>query len=179
MKFKSAIYNIPGLGNSGPLHWQSAWERELGAIRIQQRDWEQPVCNEWTGVIDATLAPLHTGDVLLTAHSLGCCAAVKWAQEFKGVVKGMLLVAPADTERADFPEGTTGFAPMPVYKLPFPSIVLASEDDHDFLSIERAEYFAGLWGSKFVAVGKLGHINSASNLGLWETGMGYLSELDA
>ncbi len=80
-------------------------------------------------------------------------------------------MAPADTDRPEFPEGTTGFMPMPTYKLPFPSIVMAGEDDHDFLTIERAKHFAALWGSKFVCVGKLGHINSASNLGRWETGL--------
>ncbi len=75
--FKSAIYNVPGLGNSAPLHWQSAWESELCAIRIEQLDWEQPVCSEWISAINETLAPLDTQQILLTAHSLGCCAAIK------------------------------------------------------------------------------------------------------
>ena len=51
-----------------------------------------------------------------------------------------------------------------VLKFPFPSIVISSEDD-EYISIERAAFFANCWSSEFVNIGKRGHINSASNIG--------------
>ena len=34
---------LPGLGNSGPLHWQSIWEQsQPDFVRVQQRDCGQP-----------------------------------------------------------------------------------------------------------------------------------------
>jgi hypothetical protein len=67
---------------------------------------------------------------------------------------------------------------MPLHRLPFPSIVLASTDD-PYVSVERARQFAEAWGSRFEVVGALGHINSASELGSWPVGWGFLEELQA
>ena len=45
---------VPGWKNSGPEHWQSRWADALPhAIRVQQRDWEQPSCAEWTAAVAA------------------------------------------------------------------------------------------------------------------------------
>jgi hypothetical protein len=74
------------------------------------------------------------------------------------------------SQRLSFVEG---FNPIPRTKLPFESIVIASINDQ-YASIERSEEFANAWGSKFVNIGKKGHINSSSNLGVWEEGMGLL-----
>ena len=49
-------------------------------------------------------------------------------------------------------------------RLPFPSIVLASRDDTP-VSMERAQAFASACGSRFVEVGRLGHIGSAARFG--------------
>jgi len=87
-----------------------------------------------------------------------------------------LLVAPSDTEAPSYPPGTTGFTPMPLFKLPFHSIVIASTNDL-YASMERAQFFADNWGSKLITVGALGHINSASNLGNWPQGYTILQQL--
>jgi hypothetical protein len=115
--------------------------------------------------------------VVLVAHSLGCATVGHWAQLYPtAAIAGTLLVAPADTERADFPASATGFAPMPWQPLPFPSMVVASSTDQ-YVSLARAQEFATVWGSQFVEVGALGHINVDSNLGEWPAGHALLEQL--
>jgi Serine hydrolase len=44
---------LPGIGNSGPLHWQSIWEQSHPEfVRFQQHDWDNPVCEEWVAVTE-------------------------------------------------------------------------------------------------------------------------------
>ena len=81
-----------------------------------------------------------------------------------------MLVAPADVDSPSHtPDAVRNFAPIPTIKLPFASIVVASEDD-TFVDFNRAKYFAEQWGSNFVNSGLKGHINSESDLGFWEEG---------
>jgi uncharacterized protein len=173
----STIFLLPGLYNSGPQHWQTHWETEYGLIRIDQKDWETPVCEDWINTIDATTSQQNLSDVILIGHSLACCTVVHWANKFNRKIKGALLVGPSDVDAPSYPTGTTGFMPMPLNKLPFPSIVVASNND-EYVSIERAKYFANCWGSEFNNIGDYGHINSASNLGLWPQGYTLLKKLD-
>jgi predicted alpha/beta hydrolase family esterase len=65
---------------------------------------------------------------------------------------------------------------MPLNRLPFRSIVVASTDD-EYITLARAEQFAAAWGSRLEIVGPLGHINSASRLGSWPEGFALLREL--
>ena len=112
-------------------------------------------------------------EAVLIGHSLACCTIVRWAEKYKRIIKGALLVAPSDVEAPSYPAGTTGFSPMPTYKLPFPSIVIASSND-EYVTMERAKEFSANWGSEFVNAGDLGHINSASDLGNWSYGYSIL-----
>lgn len=172
----STVFILPGLYNSGPDHWQTHWENKYGFIRILQKDWETPVCDDWIKTIDEKISEHNPEDVVLIGHSLGCCTIIKWAQQYKRVIKAALLVAPSDTEAPGYPSGTSGFTPMPLYTLPFPSIVIASSND-EYVSIERATHFAHHWGSKFVNAGDVGHINSATNLEDWPFGYSILETL--
>jgi predicted alpha/beta hydrolase family esterase len=52
-------------------------------------------------------------------------------------------------------------------------MIIASSND-PWLRLERARNWASLWGSEFVDVGALGHINADSDLGLWGDGIGLL-----
>lgn len=65
---------------------------------------------------------------------------------------------------------------MPLTPLPFPSLVVASEDDA-YVSLAGAKAFADAWGSRFVNVGAAGHINSDSGLGAWPEGRALLETL--
>jgi predicted alpha/beta hydrolase family esterase len=177
-EFKSKIFTLPGLGNSGEQHWQSHWERQYPELeRINQKDWETPVCDDWTAAIDEKITGQDQKNVILVGHSLACSTIVQWVKKYNRIIKGALLVAPSDTEAPTYPRGTTGFVPVPLIRLPFRSIVIASSDDV-YVPPERAGFFAECWGSEFVNIGKAGHINTASGYGLWAQGLEYLKKLD-
>jgi predicted alpha/beta hydrolase family esterase len=175
--FKSSVLILPGLGNSGEQHWQTQWERQFGFERVQQREWDTPVCFEWIDEVDQAVQRQGNKDVILVGHSLACCTIVSWAKRYGRKIKGALLVAPSDTEAPSYPEGTTGFMPMPLFELPFPSITVTSSDDF-YVKFERAEAFAKAWGSTLVDIGPAGHINVASGHGAWHEGLVYLLKLD-
>jgi len=169
------IVTVPGLGNSGPDHWQTLWDAEDPPCRrVHQADWETPSRADWVSTIDAAVAAC-AGSVLLAAHSLGCIAVVHWGGLGRSI-QGALLVAPADVEAPSMPAGPRGFAPIPLRRLPFPSLVAASTDD-PYVSIERARHFAGAWGSAFADVGALGHINALAGLGAWPAGRALIRRL--
>ena len=167
---------LPGLYNSGPLHWQSRWETLYGFTRIHQRDWDTPDKDHWVHTINEVIAPFPPEKAILVAHSLACCAVAHWAHRYVRTIRGVLLVAPSDVEAPSYPSGTTGFDPMPLQPLPFDSIVVASSND-EYVSLQRAEYFASQWGSTFINIGNKGHVNSASGLGDWPEGYELLQRL--
>jgi uncharacterized protein len=167
----SNVLILPGWQNSGPNHWQSRWERAHGYARVEQHDWARPLRGDWISrVEDELLTRDLTPNQLavLVAHSLGCMTAVAWAAHSKNtqLVGGALLVAPPDCEREDVREALPGWAPIPLQKLPFPSVVFASSND-PFCTLARARVFAAAWGSELIEVGPRGHLNSDSGLGDW------------
>jgi predicted alpha/beta hydrolase family esterase len=119
--------------------------------------------------LEAAIAASH-GTPILAAHSLSCALVAHWAQSGSPLrIAGAFLVAPSDAEAPTYPKEPVGFAPIPMQKLPFPSIVVASTND-EYVSIERARAFAQAWGSKLVEIGDAGHINGASGYGEWPEG---------
>jgi uncharacterized protein len=179
MKFNARVFILPGLGNSGPLHWQSRWEKRFPEFRrIEQEDWDTPVCKKWVAQIHDTLSDFKKEQIILVGHSLACSTIGYWAREYGEKIWGALLVAPSDTEADSYPPGTTGFKPMPLYKLPFPSIVVSSDDDI-YVTPERAREFATAWGSELITLNNAGHINASSGLGDWEYGITLLKKLDS
>jgi uncharacterized protein len=178
MEFCSEVLILPGLNNSGENHWQTLWEKRYPSFtRVQQANWDTPVKDDWIEMIDKAVTKNDSANVVLVGHSLACASVGFWAQEYQRIIKGALLVAPSDTESEIYPPGTTGFKPMPIYKLPFPSIVVTSANDK-YVSIDRAKYFANAWGGQLVNIGNAGHINSDSKLGFWEFGLELLKRLD-
>lgn len=168
---------IPGLGNSGPDHWQTYFERSgSNFFRVEQQNWESPDCKEWIENIDRSISGFDPSDVVLIGHSLGCAAIVHWAYQYKRKIKGAFLVAPSDTEAPQYTFPATGFAPIPLVKINFKTIVVASENDI-WVSIDRAKFFAEKWGSEFVNIGNAGHINVASGHTKWDEGIKLLKML--
>jgi predicted alpha/beta hydrolase family esterase len=162
------ILIIPGLGNSGPEHWQTRWERRLPtARRVEQDDWDRPSREAWSarivGAVEGCVRP-----VVLVAHSLGVIAVAHAAEALtSGKVRAAFLVAPADTERADAPAAVRrSFGEIPRDPLPFASMVVASRDD-PYCSFEVADDLAAAWGSVLVDAGAAGHINAESGHGPW------------
>ena len=147
------------------------------AIRVVQRDWENPNLHEWLRTFDETLQKVQ-GDCVLIAHSLGVALVAHWAKAFDtGRVVGALLVSPSDVESpAHTPESVRGFAPMPLMPLSVKSLVVASSND-PFVTLERAQYFANTWQADFESIGPCGHINGDSGLGSWPEGHVLLQDL--
>ncbi len=88
-----------------------------------------------------------------------------------------MLVAVPNPTRDGFPNEATGFAPLPLEPLAFPSLVVASSND-PFSSLEHSRACANAWGSRLVNIGAQGHINAASNLGAWAEGLELLRTLE-
>ncbi|MFO1171755.1 MAG: alpha/beta hydrolase [Hyphomicrobiaceae bacterium] len=176
------ILIIPGWTNSGPDHWQSRWERKLPHVwRVEQDDWDRPVCADWVAKIVAAVSEAKR-PVVLVAHSCGVSAVVHAApQLLPGKVAGAFLVAPPDLERvaepgSDWLSTGGGFHPVPTAPLPFPSMVIASAND-PYVTLERAQEMALDWGSDFADAGQSGHINTASGHGPWPEGLLKLGQL--
>lgn len=144
-----------------------------------QDEWDAPVCGSWVSRL-ATAIGAADRPVVLAAHSAGCALVAHWAAGADPLalraVQGALLVAPSDPAGPNYPRGPVGFAPVPLRRLPFPSIVIASDDD-PYVSLERAREYAGAWGAGLVALGKAGHINVASGHGPWPEGFELLAKL--
>jgi predicted alpha/beta hydrolase family esterase len=174
------ILIIPGLGNSGPNHWQTHWEAKVPhAERVDLGMWDDPHRNTWVNKIN--LAVHRAGrPVILVAHSLGCHAVAWWAEYEQPIngnpVVGALLVAPPDVERAGVDERLARFAPTPRHALPFPAFLAASENDH-YCSLRTARGLANDWGATFAYAGSIGHINADSGIEDWGFGQLLLAQL--
>ncbi|MGF2412540.1 MAG: RBBP9/YdeN family alpha/beta hydrolase [Ferruginibacter sp.] len=169
---------VPGLGNSGPEHWQTFFEKSGNNFRrINQEEWDAPNCKDWVSKIENTLSVFDLATVVLIGHSLGCSAIVHWARQYGKKIKGALLVAPSDVEALQYTFPAKGFDPIPKTTLNFKTIVVASEDD-PWVILDRAKYFADNWGSKFINIGNAGHINVTSGYGEWIDGLKILKGLD-
>ena len=169
---------LPGWQNSGPGHWQTEWERLHGYQRVEQHDWMRPLRGDWSARLDEVVAD-SPAPVVLVAHSLGCILTAWWAAHSPLAaikVRGALLVAPGDVERPDLAEHIPGWSPIMLQTLPFPAILVGSQND-PFCSAERARFLADRWGARWVDQGDCGHINAESGLGLWPLGQSLLAEL--
>jgi predicted alpha/beta hydrolase family esterase len=173
----SNILILPGWQSSGPAHWQSRWEALYGDVRVEQHDWMRPLRGDWIARLEDVLLS-QTGPSILVAHSLGCLLTAAWASHSRNthLVAGALLVAPGDPAREELQSVLKSWTPVPSNKLPFPSLLLGSRND-PYCTFERAQGFAGAWGSEFIDYGARGHINAESGLGDWPEGRALLARL--
>lgn len=174
------ILICPGLGNSGPQHWQSLWQaRRPMARRLEHADWNTPVLADWCDALEAAVVAAP-GPVVLVAHSLACSLVAHWAGSAgagTSAVLGALLVAPADVESPErTPPEVHTFAPIPRAPLPFPTILVASRND-PYMAFDKAQDLAWCWGADCVDVGEAGHINAAAGYGEWPEGELLLDDL--
>ena len=170
------VLTLAGLWNSGPAHWQTRWEQKHPTwVRVPHRDWETPDSDEWVAELDAAIA-LCKRPPVVAAHSLSCALVTRWAASGSARrIAGAFLVAPSDTDAPSYPDCTTGFQPMLLAPLPFPSIVVASADD-PYVSTLRARQFAHAWESDYTEIGDAGHINGDAGYGPWPEGEQMLLE---
>ncbi len=170
------ILIAPGLGNSGPDHWQRRWGARMSTARfIEQDDWNNPVVADWVARIHQEIM-LATRPVVLIGHSLAVAAIVLTAAQLADTkVRGAFLVSPPDFDSDAIPQTARPFKP-PTDPLPFPSVVVASTTD-PLVTHERAQEFAADWGADFMSAGDAGHINAASGHGPWPEGLLMFGEL--
>ncbi|MES2261987.1 MAG: alpha/beta hydrolase [Pseudomonadota bacterium] len=160
----------PGLHGSGPVHWQSRWQRLYPAFeRVEQDDWAQPHLPTWSARLDQVRAR-DERPVLIVAHSFGALTAAHSVARDPRNVAGVLLVAPADPDKF----GVAGL--LPRQALSCPSIMIASSND-PWMTLAHAALWARRWDSEFIDVGQAGHINADSGLGDWVFGRRQLQKL--
>ena len=180
---------VPGIGGSGPEHWQSRWEAELPDVRrIEPASWDHPELDDWVAAIDRAVAASAAPPVLI-AHSLGCLAVAHWASRVSAhepdsradaasaprtsttspVVAGAFLVAPPDIAGPEFPQDAPSFAVAAPGPLPVTAVVVGSSDD-PYCAADRAVELASAWGVPHVDIGAHGHVNVASGFGEWREG---------
>ena len=171
------ILLLPGWQNSGAAHWQSRWETLYGDLRVEQHDWMRPLRGDWIARLEDVLLA-QPGPSVLVCHSLGCLLTAAWASHSRNthLVTGALLVAPGDPDQADLQAALKSWSPVPAQRLPFPSLLLGSQND-PYCSLARAQGFAAAWGAEFINFGARGHINAESGLGDWLEGRGLLARL--
>lgn len=176
-----AVLMVPGYTGSGPGHWQTLWEGEHPQYRrVEQADWDHPDLDDWVQALDHSIRRARA-PVVLVGHSCGATTIVHWAtRQGAGPVVGAFLVAPPDAEAPEALQAVRVFAPLPRSRLPFPTLLVASDDD-PHLRVERAREFASLWGSRLEIVPGAGHLNTASGHGRWPEGKrllaGFCSQL--
>lgn len=171
---------VPGWQGSPAEHWQSHWQRLLpNSARVEQDDWLSPQRDAWVRRLEETVAR-SSGPLILIGHSLGCVTIAHWAAQTAPAllarVGGALLVAPADVERAECPQPLRNFAPLPRQALPFPSVLVGSDND-PAASASRALALAADWGAEATVLSGVGHINVKSGHRRWEQGFAWLYRL--
>ena len=171
---------VPGWQGSPAEHWQSHWQRVLpNSARVEQDDWMRPRQADWVRRLEEAIARAP-GPVILIGHSLGCVTIAHWATQASPAllerVRGALLVAPADVERAECPQPLRNFAPLPRQPLPFPSLLVASDND-PAASASSALQLAADWYAEATLLSGVGHINVKSGHRRWEQGFAWLYRL--
>ena len=166
---------LPGLGDTGPGHWLTRWEKKLSTARLIAMP-GRPCRDEWAArIVDAmaqATRPRPLRPVVFIAHDLGCNALAAAAPFLAGAdLRGAFLVAPATQARiAADPAIDAAFGQLPAAPLPFPSLCAASATDpRNPLALSEA--WAAAIGARFIGAGDAGGIDDASGHGPWPEGL--------
>lgn len=183
----STVLIVPGLRDHVESHWQTLLAARLPQARtVPPMGREDLHCARKVQAIEAAMEAI-TGPVVLVAHSGGCIMVAHWARTsaHAGRVRGALLATPPDFDRP-MPEGypsiaaleAGGWFPVPRERLPFPSLVVTSDND-PLGERDRVEALARDWGSQTVHAGAVGHLNPASGFGPWPMALELIERLGA
>ena len=175
MTASPTVLVVPGLRDHVPDHWQTHLAAQLPkAFTVPPLEQDRLSCAARVDALDRALGAI-AGPIVVVAHSAGTMMFVHWAQTRRprGHVVGAILATPADVERpfpAGYPTTDTlrehGWLPIPRRPLPYRTLLAASRDD-PLCAFDRAKAFATDWGSDFVDLGEVGHLNPASGYGPW------------
>jgi len=164
---------VPGLRGHLEDHWQTRLAAKLPHALVvpsfgrDKRDLTGRVADLHRVIEDAGVP------VTIVAHSAGVLTTVHWASRHHLPVRGALLATPPDLTRALGPQYPTleqlaesGWTPIPVAPLTFPSILAASTND-ELSDVDNVRSLAQAWGSRFIDIGPVGHLNPSSGYGDW------------
>jgi len=109
---------------------------------------------------------------------------VHWALQTRRDVQGASLLATPPNFDQPMPGGyptlaaldAGGWLPVPRERLPFRSIVAASRND-PLADFGRVRELASQWGSSFVDLGEVGHLNPASGFGRWDRADEFIDQI--
>lgn len=184
------ILFIPGLGGSGPDHWQARWAEKMSTgSTVPLPGLDKPQFGAWVQAIHEAISGCSR-PVLLVGHSLGSIAVVHAVQAMSASrthdeqtrkVSGAFLVTPPSARiLGTLDQIDPNFATIPSAPLPFPSLLVASQNDQ-YASMAEAQDMALDWGSQVVDAGEAGHINAESGHGPWPEGLmrlaGFLKQI--
>lgn len=168
----------PGYTNSGPDHWQTHLENTYKFVdRIEHSNWDFVDRKTWLQEFEEAIS-LIEDDLVLIGHSCGTNVIAQWAEsksEHLKKVKAAILVAPADVDNQNLPQEIGSQRPMPYTKLPFPTLVIGSDND-PFTSLETLGSLAKAWGAELAVIPKAGHIASDDGYGKWNDIAEYIEE---
>jgi uncharacterized protein len=181
LRDQHTVVIVPGLRGEVADHWQTHLAARLpNAVTVASFDRDKRDLAGRVADLHQTLQDVG-GRVTIVAHSAGVLTTVHWAQRHDRrpnrrhghPVRGALLATPPDLGRplpAEYPSlrelADHGWLPIPLGPLGFPSIVAASTNDA-LGDLDRVRDLAGGWGSRFVDLGPVGHLNPASGYGEW------------
>jgi hypothetical protein len=152
---------VPGLHDSGPVHWQSWLQSQYrSARRVEQRDWSRPELDRWAERIASTLDREADGaEWIAVGHSFGCLALARHLLlRPDSPIRAALLVAPAEPDKFGASES------LPRHRLAVTSTVIASDND-PWMTVASSRRWAQRWGSGWLTLGEAGHINAESGFG--------------
>jgi len=181
---QATVLIIPGLRDHVAEHWQTLLETRLVKVRsVPPAESDKLNCANRVQRIQAEFEKI-SGPVIVVAHSAGVLMTLHWAAQYSHLIQGALLVTPPDLA-AQWPENypspetlkQEGWTPLPHQKLPFPSIVVASSNDH-LASLDAVKTMATAWGSELIVAGAVGHLNPASGFGFWAQAEDLIKRLD-
>ena len=168
------IVIVPGLRGHVEDHWQTRLAATLpGAVVVPSLDRDK---RDLAGrVADLQQVIEEAGSpVTIVAHSAGVLTTLHWAWQHDLPVRGALLATPPDLARPLGPEypsldelRESGWLPIPQVPLRFPSIVAASTNDAARRLRDGSGSSPESWGSRFIDIGPVGHLNPASGYGEW------------
>lgn len=163
---------LPDIDSTGIGYWQDHWAASrIDCAIVDMGGSRRPDRNSWVTRLDQAIRGVDA-PIVLVGHGVGALTIAWWSellgQEIEASIVGALLIAPPDPA-AEHNERMQAFAPLPRTILPFPALVVASEDD-PYVSVDRAFSMARQWGGGFARFGACGHFGAGDGLGWWRQG---------
>lgn len=167
---------VPGIGGSGPEHWQSHWETLYpNTLRIEPNSWDEPDLADWFAALDRAVASAPYPPVLVWPFAR-VPALCPLACGVVPAIAAAFLVAVPDPSGPAFPAQAKAFGALPATGFgERPVLAVASENDPYDPTASAIAWAArqGAWPRR---LGPRGHLNEASNLGAWPEGQGLLAD---